>query len=384
MPSFHIAVHLIRRTMGSRRGLLMNVLIPAVILAVMIGLFANLQGGKTVIIVNNADIGGMGEYLVTPIEKESIYDVKLETGWTEQELRSAVKDGKADAAVYIPPDYSQNIAEGRQPGAVLYRMDEQLWNASLASLLAAETNKLTAAADALRSAGGGQTADPGLLAELAKAQESPMVTASNVSMKLGRVVSEPMMIGLILMFVMLLLSQSIGFIMEDREQRTMARMFTAPLRALDIALGNYAGSLIIGSLQLVIVLGLTYFAFGYSPGIPFGSMLLVLECFLLAALGLISAVAGLVRNSAQMQQINTLTILPTCMISGCFFPLSILPDFIQKLANFMPQKWALQAIDRLGGGQSIGDIGLQLFILLLFAAVMLAFGSAVLRPNRTR
>ncbi|MGO4375234.1 ABC transporter permease, partial [Paenibacillus sp. MCAF20] len=58
------------------------------------------------------------------------------------------------------------------------------------------------------------------------------------------------------------------------------------------------------------------------------------------------------------------------------------PTFMQKLANFLPQKWALQAIDRLGGGGSVADIGLQLAILVLFAAVLIAFGSAVLRPSK--
>ena len=56
------------------------------------------------------------------------------------------------------------------------------------------------------------------------------------------------------MFVMLLCSQSIGFVMEDREQRTMARMFTAPLRSIDIAFGNFLGSLLVGTLQVILVL----------------------------------------------------------------------------------------------------------------------------------
>ncbi|MBD2870067.1 ABC transporter permease [Paenibacillus arenilitoris] len=383
MPSLHIAAHLIRRTMGTRRGLLMNVLLPAAILSVMAGLFAGLQGGKPVIVVNNADAGPLGAYLAAAVENESLYDVRRETDWDEQAVKDAVEEGGADAAIYVPTDFTQQIAGGGDTKAILYRLDEQLWNASLAMLLEAETSRLAASASIVRGAGGGGTADAGMLAEFVKAQQSPAVTADNVSMKLGRVLSEPMVIGLMLMFVMLLLGQTIGFVLEDREKRTMARMFTAPLRAIDIAVGNFAGSLIIGSLQLTIVLGLTYFAFGYAPGIPFGSMLLVLECFLLAALGLVSAAAGLVRNRTQLQQLNTLIILPTCMISGCFFPLSMLPDFIQKLANFMPQKWALQAIDRLGGGQGIGEIGLHLAILVLFAAVLLAFGAAVLRPNRT-
>ncbi len=383
MPSLHIAAQLIRRTMGSRRGLIMNVMLPAIILSIMTGLFASFEGEKAVIAVNNADSGILGGYLASSLEQESLYEIHLEPNVTEQELKDMVMDGKADAAIYIPSDYSEEWLEGGESKAVLYRMNEQLWNASLAAMLETEGNKLAASVALVQGSGAGAGADITKLTALLEAQASPKAVAENTGMKLGNIVSNPMMIGLILMFLMLLVSQSIGLVMEDREQRTMARMFTAPLRAIDIAFGNFMGSMLVGTIQLVIVLGLTYFVFGYSPGISFGPMLLVLEFFLLAAVGLASAVAGLVQSSTQLSQINTLIITPTCMISGCFFPLSFLPDFMQKLANFTPQKWAIAAIDRLGGGGSFSDIGLYLLILLLFAAVMIAFGSSVLRPNRT-
>ncbi|WP_139998071.1 ABC transporter permease [Paenibacillus paridis] len=381
MPSLHIAAQLIRRTMGSRRGLIMNVCIPAIFLAIISGLFSNLEGQKAVILVQNADSGLLGGYLASALEKEALYDVQLEVKLTEEELKNAVLDRKADAAVYIPEEYTQKLLQGIPVEAGLYRMNEQLWSAALETSLAAEANKLSASASMVRAGSG--TADLTKLKELLDAQETPTIVAKKAGMKLGDVVSNPLMIGLILMFLMLLASQSIGFIMEDREKRTMARMFTAPLRAIDIAIGNFAGSMLVGTIQLIIVLSLTYFVFGYSPGISFGELLLVLEFFLLAAVGLASAVAGLVRNSTQLSQINNLVITPTSIISGCFFPISMLPDFMQKMANFTPQKWAIQAIDHLGGGGNLSDIGLQLFILLLFASVMIAFGSAVLRPNQS-
>jgi ABC-2 type transport system permease protein len=357
----------------------MNVLVPAIFLSIMAGLFASFDGQKAVIAISNQDAGLLGSYLASSVEQESLYEIHLEPKLTEQELKDMVVNGNADAAIYIPSDYSAKLLEGSATEANLYRMNVQLWNVSLATLLETEASKLSSSASLVSGAG---KADLTKLTALLDAQASPKVVADKVSMKLGKIVSNPTMIGLILMFVMMLVSQSIGFVLEDREKRTMARMFTAPLRAIDIAFGNFMGSMLVGTIQLVIVLSLSYFVFGYSPGISFGSLLLVLECFLLAAVGLASAVAGLVRNSAQLSQINNLIITPSCMISGCFFPISILPDFMQKLANFTPQKWAIQAVDRLGGGGSISDIGLQLLILLLFAAVMIAFGSAVLRPNR--
>jgi ABC-2 type transport system permease protein len=60
-----------------------------------------------------------------------------------------------------------------------------------------------------------------------------------------------------------------------------------------------------------------------------------------------------------------------------------MPDAMQKLANFVPQKWTIEAITNLASGDTLTDIRLHLAILLLFAVVLLAFGSVALRPGET-
>ncbi|MNG30753.1 hypothetical protein D3C84_1164310 [compost metagenome] len=70
------------------------------------------------------------------------------------------------------------------------------------------------------------------------------------------------------------------------------------------------------------------------------------------------------------------------MISGCFWPVSFMPDYMQKLANITPQLWAIEAIDRLSMGQGFHTAVMPILILILFAAVLLAFGAVVLRPSR--
>lgn len=382
MPSVHIAFQLLRRTIGSKRGLLLNVLLPAIILSVLAGLFGSPEE-RAVIAMSIADEGELGSSLAAALSEEQLFDVRVLQGMSEEQLEQEVLDGAADAAVYVPAGFTEAMMIGEISPAVLYRESLQLWNASLAAKLETESRKLASAA--LMAREGGQASRElaaSRLSELLAAANMPTVTTEHSDMKLGQILSEPAMVGLMLMFVMLLVSQSVGFVMEDKEQRTMARIYTAPVRAIDISLGNFLGSFAVGTLQLIIMLSLTFFVFGYDPGVSFGGMLLVLECFLLAAVGFAIAIGGMVRDSKQLNQINYLVLSPACMISGCFFPLSMLPEFMQKLANFTPQKWALQAIDRLGGGGGVADIGMQLAILLLFAAVLTAFGAAVLRHNK--
>ena len=77
----------------------MNVMLPAIILSILAGLFARMEGDKAVVLVINNDSGILGSYMTESLVKEKLYDVQLETLATEQSSKDKVKDGKADASV---------------------------------------------------------------------------------------------------------------------------------------------------------------------------------------------------------------------------------------------------------------------------------------------
>lgn len=68
------------------------------------------------------------------------------------------------------------------------------------------------------------------------------------------------------------------------------------------------------------------------------------------------------------------------MLGGCFWPIGFMPEFMKKLSNFTPQRWAIKAIEDVSAGAQLGGISLYLAILLMTAALLLAFGACVLQP----
>ncbi|GAB2672234.1 ABC transporter permease [Paenibacillus thermoaerophilus] len=386
MRSWPIAAMLIRRSIGSRRGLLVNLLVPAAVLGLVVGLFGASENNPAVIAVHNADQGLLGSYIADSLSRDGKYDLRAAEADSDadaaESLRQAVRNGEADAAVYVPADFTERLLAGERPQALVYRQSEQLWNAALLAALQSEAARLDSVVNLVRERHGAPKAED--LAPLLAQMSVERVSAREADLKLGLVVSNPTVIGVMLMFVMLLANQTIVYVLEDRIHRTMARMYAAPVRSADIAAGNFVGSMLVGAMQLVIGLIVMRYVFGYTVGgVPFVSLLLVAACFLFGAVGLASALAGLVRNTNQLGQLNTLAVTLTCMLGGCFWPLSITPEFMQKLANLTPQKWALDAIDRLSSGAGLPDIALHLAILLLFGAVSLAFGAASLQPGRS-
>ncbi|EFM12891.1 ABC-2 type transporter [Paenibacillus curdlanolyticus YK9] len=378
MSSLVIAGQLVRRMLGTRKDIFFSLLLPAIVLAVIIGFVASQQDRAAVIEVTNKDQGSFGKAVVERLQQEKKFTIKWLNDETEEQRKESVMDEKADAAIFIPANYSSQLLSGKQPKLAMYRMNEQLWNASLALSLQAETARQHHAALLLQSSHA--LNEHHLTALLDKREQ--LIRADQTPTALGIAKEQPITVGIMLLFVLILATRSISLVMEDREKRTMARMFAAPVRAVDIAVGNFLGSVATGTMQLLIMVGLSCYAFGYDPGFSPAMLFLVLECFLFAAVGLCSAIAGLVRNGIQLGQISNLIITPTCMISGCFWPVSFMPDYMQKLANATPQLWAIEAINRLSMGHGLHNAVMPILILVLFAAVLLAFGAVVLRPSR--
>lgn len=159
------------------------------------------------------------------------------------------------------------------------------------------------------------------------------------------------------------------------------RMFSAPVRSYEIALGNFLGSSMVGLIQIAVVLSLGKWVLRYDYEVPMYLYFLVLAAFMLVSMGIAGTVAGLIRNPNNTGTLNSLILTPTCMLGGCFWPLSIMPDYMQKAANFMPQKWAIQAVDIAAAGGGWDELWLPFAILGLMAVILLAIGSAILRPN---
>ena len=384
MIGLWIAWHNIRRTLGGIKSFITLVLVPVFVISGVVGLFGQSASGPARIAVTSADAGEYGAMLLAGLRDEPSYIVEFRPGLDAGTLRGMVRDGEAHAAILVPEGYSAGLLRGEAPELELYRKTEQTWNAALVLELEAEMRRMEGLAGAALRSSDFSGADPkAALDRLLEAREAAAIPAEAVQVVKGSSEGFTLVVGLMLMFVMALVNQSMHGVLEDRANRTMARMYVAPVRAWQIALGNFLGSLLLGLLQLTSILAIVRYVLGFDLGVPFGAQLLVMTCFLLAAVGIASAVASIVRSASQVGQINNLVVVPTCMLGGCFWPVTLMPDFMQKLASFTPQRWAIKALEELSTGASIGDIGLHLAILLLIAVLLLASGAYVLQPSRS-
>lgn len=381
MNSFTIALNIIKRTIGTKKGVLAHIILPCIVIAAIVGLLGREEITRAEIAYVNEDTGVASEYLLDELANKP--DYVLKSFQSEEVMKEYLIGLKGSVGVMIPPGFTEGVLTGNTPILQTYEMKMSEATVTIKininNLVAGMSSTAARVNASVIAQGEGNVNFSRVLDEIKKHRISAVGNDLRLYPKPGITT----VTGFTLMFLMGLVSSTVTRIVEDRSRRTMARVFSAPVRAWEIALGNFLGSFIVGLIQIVVVLFLTRSVLNYDYGVSVLPHFLILGAFMLVAMGLASAVAGLIRNPQNTGTLNSLIIIPTSMIGGCFWPISFMPDIMQKAANFVPQKWAIEAVENLSAGAGMQSLALPMLILGLMAVILLAIGSAILRPSET-
>lgn len=185
--------------------------------------------------------------------------------------------------------------------------------------------------------------------------------------------------GFSIMFVMIMMLSVTGTIIDARKSGVWARLITSPISKFQVITGYFLSFFLIGWIQFMLLMVASSLFFDVQWGNTLAVVVLV-SSLLLCVVGLGLTIAGLVKTTEQQNAIGTLIIVSTCMLGGVYWPLSIVPDFMQKIANFVPQSWAMKGFTQLiVGGGTIADILMPVFVLLGFSVLFLSIGISRVR-----
>lgn len=383
MNSLHIAFHMFRRMMLNRKGFVTTLLIPIAVICTIVILMKASMGGEPSIGVAylTEEQDDLALHLVNEMEARGGFNLIAVEDLDE--AKNAMIENRANAAVVFPNNFSKQLLSGMKPEVEFLELSLTQVSAITRLTLQNELNQLLQTIELTKSLSANEQEAQTLLDHMLVEQEAHTVSVKRSHLKEERVGPADninVVFGFMIMFMMFLVGSTVSAIMDDRRDRTMSRMYTAPVTPFQIGIGNFLGSYAVATIQVMIVLFITHQVIRFDYGVGFWPLFLILEFFMLAAMGIASALAGMVKNTQNLANLNSLIVTPTCMLGGCYWPVDIMPDYMQKIANFVPQKWAIDAAEKLSAGEAMADILLNLGILSLFGIILLTFGSYILKP----
>jgi ABC-2 type transport system permease protein len=364
-------------------GLVMFVLMPLIMMAMIGFIFPSgnaLQNAPVALV--NQDNGEWSSRLVMQLEliNNKTGLMKFENAGSFEEARGMIIDGTAQGAIIIPENFSSILSSGQQ-GTVTTLTDQS--NPQLSLALSEILNKVLGQISTYWA-----EKKVGELAE----NVNPAAVIRPYSVKTENIaggtvsyfdfMAPGLMVMVVIMSVLTGMPRAIAY---ERDVGTLNGFLVAPISRLSIISGKALARIIRGLLQGLIVLFLAIVLFGVTIRGSILSVFFLLFLGVFSFIGLSIVLTSIAEDEETAGMIMMTLTLPMLFLSGMFFPVSMMPGFMQTIAYCLPFVYLVDALRKVMiFGVGLGAVALNIFLLLGFGVVMLAIAVPVFRKAMSR
>jgi ABC-2 type transport system permease protein len=165
-------------------------------------------------------------------------------------------------------------------------------------------------------------------------------------------------------------------LVSQREKGILKRLNATPLPRATLVGSNILVRLLIALVQTVLILGIGAVMFGVTI---LGSIVVVVALIVLGALTFLSIgylIASYARTEEAANALTSVVQFPLMFLSGVFFPITFMPDWLQPIASFLPLTYLGDALRQVMVGGSayaplivdVGVLGAWLGVCFLLSA----------------
>jgi ABC-2 type transport system permease protein len=385
------------KTTFSSRGVLATQLLMPLLFTYLIGQAIGFAPGDQpttwTIQVANEDNGRLGSLLLERLESNATLDVVVVN---EAAAVAAVEADTAVAALIIPATFSQSLLAGEEAALDLLTNPEQTAAAQLAQqAIVAATGQVAGAVDAAAiaddllqrigffEAGVDRTSfqDEALIQAHAAWINPPIAVSADQETRLATAATtipdgiEQSSPGMMVMFAMFLMMGGAVVLIQERERGTLRRLMVMPIDKTTIILGKMGGILATGLVQMAILIICGALLFGVAWGQSPLALALMVVAFGLAITSMGMMLAALARTAAQANALATVIVLSLASLGGAWWPLEVVPPFLQTIGRLTPVAWAMSGFhDIITRGLGITAVLPEVGILLGFSLLFLTVG----------
>ncbi|MEN1938334.1 ABC transporter permease [Paenibacillus sp. 102] len=345
-------------------------------------IFGGLLGGsgneKVNISLVDQDGSTLSDSYYKEIKKSDLISIEKVT---YEEAKQKIKNKKSSGIVIIPKDFQKSIVDGKIEKVKFQLSADFTGGTSVEQVLQSATKKMEIEVAAARDSEQKGAASWEKIYETihTKAEpfslqkESIISGEENLNNVTGRAA------GFSILFVMIVMLSATGTILNTRQLGIWYRLLGTPTAKAQILGGYILSFFLIGWIQFGTLMLLTNILFGIQWGNLLGIIILV-SVLLLAVIGLALLLASIVKTTEQQSALGNIVVVSTCMISGLYWPIEIEPEWMQTVANFVPQTWAMRGFTELiVRGGTLADIAGYVGILTLFAGAFFIVGLTRIR-----
>ncbi|HOQ64112.1 MAG TPA: ABC transporter permease, partial [Clostridia bacterium] len=361
----------LRQLLASKGTLVVALIMPVVLFAVSLAAFGTGDGmySWNVALVDQ-DHTALSQNLSEVLSQDANRVKALE----EEEINEELKSGRMDLAVLVSAGFEQKVLSGEEPSLTLRSLKGQEVVGTVSVALNLYVADLLRIRDIQGLTDGQSLADSyrNLMQEGMQYREVPVSEHSgSAGMRQGS--------GFLFYVLSISMLQVASLILKEKQLGTLSRIRQAPVERLEYIFSVFLAGVLILLVNLLSLHALITYAFGVYTTL---SMYLLWFYYGLVWLFIGIFMALIVNSSAVHGSLIPILTVITSMLGGSYWPIWLMPEFMQKIARITPQYWANDAMEILQQGQSLLGIPQHLLALTGFAALFLSLGVFALRRSR--
>ncbi len=153
--------------------------------------------------------------------------------------------------------------------------------------------------------------------------------------------------GYLVMFVFFGAALGAETIVRERQNHTLERLLAGSVRRESILGGIFAGRAVKGLIQILIFWVVGILAFNIDLGLSPAAVIILSILMVIMSSAFALMLATLVKTQRSAGSIAVLTSLVLAPLGGCWWPLFILPQWMQSMAKITPHGWANTGFNKL-------------------------------------
>lgn len=377
----------------SLASIILTPIIFVTILAIGFGNYSSDKDVKYPVGIVNKDTGKYSKLLINMMKNDKYFDV-TESSYAKS--REDVENGKLSMSFVIPNDFSSSIKNGKTTDIGVIKLQDNENTSSFGIIVKNYVQQLSTGINAEKASSSLLTSmrlineskkteiENNIEKDYLKNIKMPKNTYSINRLQKNKSHTKDQLsttaMGIIIMFITFFVSLGAGSILEEKDFGTWTRTESTPTRNSTIMLGYILGNFIIGWLQVGILILFSKYVFNLNWGNSPLGIIILFSSFLLAAIGLGTALSAFVKSKKQLSTLMPIIVIPTSLIAGCMWPRNIMSDTMLKVSNFVPQTWIIKGTtDLITRSSNVSAVYTPSLILLIFAAVFFILGLGTMK-----
>ena len=368
--AFAVTKRVLRDLKNDRRQLALIFIAPLLVISIFGVAFTGSVKDVRVVVVNGDTAVGNSSLSDKIISNFDTSVLNVAYANSESDAVGQVQNGSASAAIVFPSHFTQSVvarASGQTsvaPANTTITLLADKSNPNVSDPIIAAVN--TAVAQTIQGLG----------------RQAPVsVDSSNAVYGANAQFIDFFAPGIICIAVWQLttLLTLISFVGE-RTSGTLFRLLASPLKESELVAGYAVAFGIIGIAQSAVLLSAAVILFHVTI---VGDVLLAFGVIALLAIvseGLGIMLSSFARREAQAIQFLPIVVLPAFLLSGVFWPIQAIPEWLRPVAYVLPTTYAVEAVRSvILRGWGLDKIYPDVIALLIFAGVFLALATILLR-----